>query len=69
MSPALAGGYFTIETLGSLLDQHREALAESEVSEAGHGELKKCLKKNHSKCIVLVIISVLLSYYFSSTCT
>ena len=48
MSPALAGGYFTIETLGSLLDQHREALAESEVSEAGHGELKKCLKKNHS---------------------
>ena len=47
-SPALASGYFTIEPLGSLLDLHREALAESKVSQAGHGELKKCLKKNHS---------------------
>lgn len=70
VSPALAGGYFTIELLGSLLDQHREALAESEVSEAAYGELKKCLKKiTLTKCIVLVIISVLLSYYFGSTCT
>ena len=48
MSSALASGYFTIEPLGSLLDLHREALAESKVSQAGHGELKKCLKKNHS---------------------